>query len=487
MAQTTPVPPTTASASPASAAERRAQSLRFFQRVTLEDYERIGRGDPRWDADARQTLEAFARVLAWEFRPDGDEYDVIWNNGRRARELGCNDPLVLLALARAYVFFNRKYEDLMPLHMESAKRIADGTYHPWMKCMANLRAAALRARSREDARASRRDGRRMMAAAMDALPRMLADPEVPVDSVLTMYRLIGDASAIVERDRAADFEPALTMLEQSGLPKGIASTVKAEFLLSYASDARRDAGLPEPANPDSARLAVERIEQAESIARQTWELDKSNAFAAELMMRIVAAPRTEADPTASSAGAGRVEAIRTWFDRAAAADPECQSAYATRLALLEPGQAGGSVPAMVAFGRECLATGRWESGIPMLLIDAHLRAACFDEPGGSGNRDGSPTGTVSERAEPRPEYFRADAAVWNDVRSAYEPYLRLYPDSLFHRGRYAQLASWCGQWAEAERQIKTMGDEFSLSLFRTREQYQRLRTEVASHSSGGAP
>ena len=37
--------------------------------------------------------------------------------------------------ARRYVYFNRRYEDVLPLHIESAKRIMTSGYEPYMKCV----------------------------------------------------------------------------------------------------------------------------------------------------------------------------------------------------------------------------------------------------------------------------------------------------------------------------------------------------------------
>src|SRR5262245_17881214 len=181
-----------------------AEASEFFRRITVEDYARAGTRNPKWDADARAVLEALATVLASQERTEqaADAYDVIYARAKRLNEAGCSDALALYARARTSACFGRKTEDIAPLHVEAAKRIAESSYHPLLKSIVCLRGAAVRARDRSDPRASRRDGRRMVEAALDAMPRALADPDVPLETILDLFDLVGDASLIVERDRS---------------------------------------------------------------------------------------------------------------------------------------------------------------------------------------------------------------------------------------------------------------------------------------------
>jgi hypothetical protein len=432
--------------------QRRERLLNFFRGQTLDNYNRIGIRSPKWDADAQASLEALAKVLAWEYRPDGDEYDVIMDAARRLGDAGCSDSLVLFARARGYVYFNRRYEDVLPLHIESAKRIMTSGYEPYMKCMVNLRAAWLRARDRSDTRVSRREGRRLVEAAMDALPAALADPQIPVDVALDLMELAGTASLVVERDRAVIFDRAMPVLEQSPLAKPtILKTARAEFLSSYAHDARRDSA---QTREQIDQLMAQRLAEAAEAAQQAWEADPSNARAADAMMQIQAARGAD----------GQV--VEQWFKRAVEADPDRLATYANRLRLLEP-RSGGSPPKMIEFARSYTNHRDPDSGIPMLLIEAHLRAACFTDAG--------------EQGEPQPAYFTHSPDVWKDISAVYEPYLQGHPNSLYHRSRYAQLAAWCGQWQTSDKQLRAMGEQFSLSWLRNRETWQQLRAQVAEH------
>jgi hypothetical protein len=395
-------------------------------------------------------LDALARGLALDYSPGGDEYDVIAAHTKKVIDAGCSDPLVLYAAARGYTYFNRKYDDLLPLYVESAKRMGEVTYHPLLRCEANLRAAALRGRDRTDPRAARRDGRKFIAAAMTELPRMLADKDVPIDDVMDVFDMIGDASAIVERDRAVVFDQAYPQIEQITANKSLALTIKANELLDYSNDAKRTMASQQP-SLDAQHQLTQRLDDAVAAAQQAWDADNSNPYAAEAMMRIQAAR------------GDYKQGVAAWFDRAISAEPDFYRAYVTRLAYLEP-KYQGSIREMIDFGHRCLANQKWETGIPMLLVEAHLRAAHY--------RDNT------EQDEIQKSYFTSDADVWEDIKAVYEPYLQRYPHSLYHRSRYAQLACWCEQWETAKAQFQQMGDRFSLSWFRSREAYLRQKAAM---------
>jgi hypothetical protein len=240
------------------------------------------------------------------------------------------------------------------------------------------------------------------------------------------------------------------LVEQTTGNRSLALTIKANELLDYSNDAKRALASPQP-SPDAQHQATQRLADAAAAAEQAWAADNLNAYAAEAMMRIEAARDNSK------------QGVPMWFDRAVGADPDFYHAYVTRLVYLEP-KYQGSIREMIDFGHKCLATQKWESGIPMLLIEAHLRAAHYTDKG--------------EQDDVQRAYFTSDGDIWEDIKAVYEPYLQRYPDSLFHRSRYAQLACWCEQWETAKKQFQAMGDHFSLAWFRTREAYLRQRGAI---------
>jgi hypothetical protein len=67
----------------------------------------------------------------------------------------------------------------------------------------------------------------------------------------------------------------------------------------------------------------------------------------------------------------------------------------------------------------------------------------------------------------------------------YDAYLKRFPNALYHRSRYAELATWAGKWKEADAQFRTMGDQFSYTHFRNGTAYRRVRAEVEAKLAAG--
>jgi len=168
--------------------------------------------------------------------------------------------------------------------------------------------------------------------------------------------------------------------------------------------------------------------------QEAWKLDPANAEAANGMLIV-----------AKGHGAPRAT-MEEWYQRAIQADPDSLRAAGRRIEYLYPVW-HGSEEEMTEFGRELLAGGRWEAGLPLKLVEMHWWRASYHDSG---------------RKPVDPAYFAANAAeAWKDVKAVYEPYLKRVPDSRYHRTRYALIAAWCGEWVEAKRQFAVLGDDFS--------------------------
>src|SRR6516225_8468434 len=75
--------------------------LDYYRDLFVGSYDRGHHKDSKWDAASRRALDANARM--WQAN-DGeveDERDVILDAGGQAVDAGCDDPVVLYALARA--------------------------------------------------------------------------------------------------------------------------------------------------------------------------------------------------------------------------------------------------------------------------------------------------------------------------------------------------------------------------------------------------
>jgi hypothetical protein len=195
------------------------------------------------------------------------------------------------------------------------------------------------------------------------------------------------------------------------------------------------------------------LQVAAKAGSEAWNIDNTNARAAQLMMRVML-------------GLGELEQEAAWFHRAAQAEPDDFITYRDHLQALEP-KWGGSPEAMIAFGRECLKGGDWDAGIPFILVEAHLALSQY-----------APDGYKSE---PQPQYFRENAQAWQDVKAVHDEYLKRPNPSLYHRSRFAEIALWAGKYEEAAAQFEAMGQKFSYDWFRNDARYNRARAEVAAN------
>jgi len=178
---------------------------------------------------------------------------------------------------------------------------------------------------------------------------------------------------------------------------------------------------------------AQRVRAARDALLEASKLEPANAEAACAMLIVEKA-----------IGTSRKD-LDQWYQRAMAADPDSYRAAMRKVEYLYP-QWHGSPEEMVAHARQVAATARWEGGMPLVLVEVHWELAGMHDPG---------------KKPVDPAYFANNPEAWKDVKAVYEAYLRRVPDSRYHRTRYALIAAWCGQWADAQRQFAKLGEDFS--------------------------
>src|SRR5262249_41124325 len=136
-------------------------------------------------------------------------------------------------------------------------------------------------------------------------------------------------------------------------------------------------------------------------------------------------------------GGGR-HAMEQWFARALTADGDNRTACSIKLKWLHP-KWHGTREELVAFGRACRDTGNWQSGIPLLVADAHLGV----------------TDLLPDQAA-RESYLRQEE-VWRDIESVYTEHLKHHPRDDRARSQFAYYSYLCARPAEAHRQFQVLG------------------------------
>ena len=296
-------------------------------------------------------------------------------------------------------------------------------------------------------------------ARLDALvaqsPAVLRPNIYPLDSQVRCFGNLTTAYFQRTDDRQPGFDKVRAVLAKEAPDSAVQHTVEGRYLLAYAWDARSNK-FASDVSADQFRLFKERLTAARTALERGWQADDRNYLAATSRISV-----------AMGLGEKR-EVMEEWFTRAVKLNPSYKPAYQAKLTYLEPkwhGDKDGNE--MVAFGRECLATGNWGTGVPLLAVSAHEQLSYY------------PRGDRREMGRTLDPAYFTQPGVWDDIRQVYEKYLTMFPTNAQYRSRYARLAAFCGRWAEAHRQFEKLGPNVVPSVFDSPDELDRLRKTAA--------
>jgi len=125
----------------------------------------------------------------------------------------------------------------------------------------------------------------------------------------------------------------------------------------------------------------------------------------------------------------------------------------------------GCVEQMLEFGRELFKRGNFKARLPMMLVDAHFRAASDSHRGNGGS------------SEPAHEYFR-DPEVFEEIAAVFEEILKAHPDSIDDRCNCAENACWSRRWDIANRLFNEIGDRPYVGTFFDLQTYYLYESEA---------
>lgn len=422
-----------------------------WNRTTLVGaYESIGKKNEKWDASVREALEIASRLWVAHPRIEGDENTRIAALCQQATIQGCDDPIMFYAHQEARRQLDRDDIDERRLSDRCVKQIEPAGYHSIYKCLAYLRNASLRWNSKlKPGQATREEVQRLLGLAAKEFPIAVRDKNVPRSYILETCEQYMDLTEELTGDRLPAFQKLDADMAAAGVDESTRLTIKGEFYTSYAWDAR-GSGWASTVTEEGWKLFHERLKEAGAALTRAWTLDPKNSLAATEMLTVELGE-----------GEGRTQ-LDLWFSRAMIADPDNYEACSSKLYYLEP-KWRGSWQEMLDFGHECAKTGHWAGKIPFILIQTHERFA----------REFHKTKQGDYK-----DYFKRPG-VWEDIKSVYEPYLKLHPKAAKDRGKYARFACWSGDWAEGHRQFEILGTNVVLGAFENRAEYEYLRKDAA--------
>jgi hypothetical protein len=338
------------------------------------------------------------------------------------------------------------------LFREAAGALRKSAYPPARRAYSLLH-AALQPTADRDNPPDPKEVRRGLDECCALIPEVLKDPSpIAREEAFDLFRHALDGYRALDRDRQVSYRRAAAALDKAGVPESFRLLARGDFYIIYAWDAR-GSGLAATVTEEGWRLFGERLREAEDALTRSWELDRTNAPAARLMITVAMGlqyPRRD---------------MEVWFRRAMTADPDCVEACTAKLTFLEP-KWGGSEEAVLTFARECARTKDLEGGLPFVLVLAHRTLAGY-------------------RAD-RAAYYRQDPSVWQDFQAVCEGYLEKYPDSHYDRTSYARHAYNCGRFREAHRQFEQLGGRYWRPAFVNDEDYRRVR-DFCARAAGAGP
>jgi hypothetical protein len=330
-------------------------------------------------------------------------------------------------------------------------------YPPVIKMEADLLSAWGMANNRPISAGKMSEIVTLIARAKSRFGDVISDPDISRVQMMGLFKLLENTSVAVYQDRRALPNSLFEQLKASQVDQSTVYTIRGLFNVNYAWDAR-GGGWANSVTEDGARLMEERLARADSALEYAWKLDPTNSAAADGMISVELGQ-----------GQGR-DRMELWFDRAMKADPDNYQACVDKLYYLEP-KWYGSGAEMLKFGRECLAGGNWDAGIPYILIKAHMHFAQYTDAGWT--------------AAPQKAYFQLDPQNWEEIRSTYQEYRKHRPSCVSEELQFARVAAWTNHWDEANQMLDETGGAMDFDVFSS-EALAAFTKEVRSHKTAPA-
>jgi hypothetical protein len=425
---------------------KKAASLAWTRKTVVGAYDKNGKKDPRWDAKAREALEAISLVWADLSVSDRNLAQRACALSTEAVQAGCGDPLVLYAHARMYdVIIRKDIQEAVRLHLEAAQAMKDrGAHcHPLRQSYVFGRCALFLASKKPISDDDRKEVQKWLDLALARYGEAAKDPEVPDQALVDCGDGFATSWNLLTQDRKTGCDKAVAALSK-GRPGSILPLIlKGTSYIHYAWDAR-GSSTADTVKEEGWKLMADRLVVADAALNEAWLKNPSDAQAPTLMISVELG-RDNGRP-----------AMEKWFERAMKADPNNFEACRKKMYYLEP-KWHGSREDMLAFGRELLKGANWEARLPFQLVDAHHALAAYEND--------------------KMAYYRGED-VWADIKAVYEGCLKHRPDLASDRTWYAKLACWCGRYREAHQQFLLLGEKIVPSVFADQAEMDRLKAEA---------
>jgi hypothetical protein len=402
---------------------------------TVEEYKRIGRKNPAWDAEAIEALEAYAAHMSGPQDLEGFERDAaaqrIAGPATKAIEAKCDDPLIRY-LHAVYVTGGRASESPEQLEKATgaaADALAVSDYPSIRKAFASYRATMAFWNVHGHAPKLHPRASHLIRSSVNYLCEALFDTTMPPQYAYLSCRTIVDEfdnNSSGRHDMAGSLIPTL---QKCWKDHAWAEYIVGCVYLAKAWEAR-GVGFANTVDGAGWKTMRERLVDAEKHLKKSFEMDPTDWRVPVKMIKVVMMEES-----------GRAE-MEKWFDRAMKIDPNCYEAVSAKIWFLEP-RWYSDRDAALEFARECVASKKWAGRIPLALPRLHASLQAYYK--------------IDQAT------YYSDPQVWKDIHSAYKRFFELNPTEVGMRHAYARDAYRCGQYAIFLEQLPlfTTGTNFN--------------------------
>jgi len=355
-------------------AQLQPSMVAWGEEAMVRPYLEHGHHDPAWDDAAQQFIRGVAlEVTDYSVSPGEEHLRAL---GRQLQHAGCNDPWVLFLIRR----LGEKDPDFAEAMAKASSSLASAGYPPF--CLWWARAETVRGLRREapsEAAAVMKDCLEALRGALSAKPL--------------------DAGAYCAWSELFSSDAGEKLLEQNGEEVcGVVDSVAGvqewfRLWLRGHSEVQqawlaRGGGWANSVTEERWKLFSQHLAAARAALEQAQKLEPDQPAIATTMMTV-------------ELGCSRPEEMRQQFDRAIQARFDYLPAYGSMRNGLLP-RWFGSTEAQLAFGRACLATGRFDTEVPCQMLQVVYDIA---------------------KDQKDPEQYYKTGAPWEDLMKTLDGYL----------------------------------------------------------------
>ena len=392
------------------------EHLNYNVKTSVDAYEKVGRKNPKWDAEAKKCLLNFSRVRAWTNDSPHPVIQDLRAGLVKATELGCEDILIRYLRLR---FVDTPAGKATPASFEQCAAALEKSDYPEIRKFYGSYWAGKSALQRGVPGPASGP---MLVTAAAHLGKAMEDPLMPLREADQTCELIMTAPWWADPIRWECYQAFEKPLTNRWGSSSMALLARGRAWLSYAMKAR-GTGPAETVSDAARKQMAERAKVAAEALEAAWALDPQDD---NICLEMV---RTEL------ADGKRRERMETWFRRGMEVNPANHDLCLAKLDYLRP-RWHGSLKEMVDFGRECTTNSAFQGAVRLMLADAHNEVA-----------------REIQDEEKRAAYWK-QAKVWSDIQFTFEQFFKLYPEADGYRHDYAQYAAWAGQWQEFLDQVR---------------------------------